>query len=109
MKTAIYIEDAIIQIVLTPQNKFEKDIVTELSKEKTSIKVFEGSFYDCRGGWIRQEEYAKNHKPNFKNSLIIRIDKEEPISEQEIKSNLKIVQVSDAIFPDRSSATMVKL
>jgi hypothetical protein len=58
MKTAIYIEDGVVQLVLTPETEFEKNSLTSFEKKPLSAKIFSGSFYDCRGGWTRQEDYA---------------------------------------------------
>ena len=60
MKTAIYIEDGIMQLVLTPENDFEKDALSSFNDKETTSEIFSGSFYDCRGGWIRQNSY---HSP----------------------------------------------
>lgn len=60
MKTAIYIEDGIVQLVITPETDFEKNSLSSFSEDgEVDAKIFEGSFYDCRGGWVRQ----KNHYP----------------------------------------------
>jgi len=78
MKTAIYIEDGIVQLVLTPQNKWEKDAVKSF-EGKLSVQTFAGSFYDCRGGWIRQnavhpQPMSINQKDDC--SIILRVEKE---------------------------------
>ena len=52
MKTAIYIEDGRQQLVLTPENKFEQNILG-LMEHSLGDQVYRGSFYDCKGGWIR--------------------------------------------------------
>ncbi len=57
MKTSIYIEDGIVQLVLTPENKFEHEAVWQFKAMKLRAQVFEGSFYDCRGGWVRQKNF----------------------------------------------------
>lgn len=54
MKTAIYIEDGIVQLVITPETDFEKSALRSFENKPMDAKVFAGSFYDCRGGWIRQ-------------------------------------------------------
>jgi hypothetical protein len=54
MKTAIYIEDGVVQLVITPENDFEKAALRSFEDKPMDAKVFAGSFYDCRGGWIRQ-------------------------------------------------------
>jgi hypothetical protein len=57
MKTAIYVEDGIIQLVLTPESDFEKNALTTFRNKPLDAKLFDGSFYDCRGGWIRQTNF----------------------------------------------------
>lgn len=60
MKTAIYIEDGVVQLVITPETEFEKNAMTTLMDTDIDAQIFSGSFYDCRGGWVRQ----KSHYPN---------------------------------------------
>lgn len=77
MKTAVYIEDGVTQVVITPENDFEKSVISTLHDEPET-KVMFGQFYGCQGGWIRHE-----NKPNpglltssrRDRSLIIRCDK----------------------------------
>ena len=57
MKTAIYIEDGVVQLVITPETKFEKNALSSFEDKELETKIFSGSFYDCRGGWIRQKGY----------------------------------------------------
>lgn len=57
MKTAIYIEDGVVQLVITPETEFEKNALTTFREKPLDAKLFPGSFYDCRGGWIRQSAY----------------------------------------------------
>jgi hypothetical protein len=64
MKTSIYIEDGVTQIVLTPEDKFERKIIDEFNFDKSTTKMFKGSFKECQGGWSRLY-------PN-ENSLIIK-------------------------------------
>lgn len=52
MKTAIYLEDDRLQVVLTPENKFEKSILEAIGDHE-SVKILRGSFYACQGGWTR--------------------------------------------------------
>ena len=56
MKTAIYIEDRIVQLVVTPESEFEKNALTSFENKPLEVKIFSGTFYDCRGGWTRQTE-----------------------------------------------------
>jgi len=77
MKTAIYIEDGDVQLVITPENDFEKNALKSFGDEITA-SIFRGSFYDCRGGWVRQSSYhhastAFGSEPTEDESLIIRV------------------------------------
>lgn len=54
MKIALYIADGVEQIVLTPEGKTEKDILGKLHDGSRSLSIKRGSFYECRGGWVRQ-------------------------------------------------------
>jgi hypothetical protein len=56
MKTAIYIEDGVVQLVLTPQNEFEKDALGSFHERKLDleVRILSGSFYDYQGGYTRQ-------------------------------------------------------
>jgi hypothetical protein len=58
MKTAIYIEDGTVQLVLTPESEFEKSALSKFEKNPLEAKIFAGSFYDCRGGWVRQASHT---------------------------------------------------
>jgi hypothetical protein len=75
MKTAIYIEDGVVQLVITPETKFEKNSMMEFHDKILQVKFFSGSFYDCRGGWVRQTNYYPQVFSNDKDdqSLILRI------------------------------------
>ncbi|HRZ18351.1 MAG TPA: hypothetical protein P5141_12370 [Candidatus Hydrogenedentes bacterium] len=57
MKTAIYIEDGTVQLVITPESDFEKDAMRTFGEGPVRAQMFRGTFYDCRGGWVRQSEY----------------------------------------------------
>ncbi len=53
MKIAIYIEDGLEQIVLTPQSKTEESLLGRLHDQSREFELKRGSFYECRGGWTR--------------------------------------------------------
>ncbi len=53
MKIALYIEDGVEQIVLTPGSKSEQAICDRFHDEQWSLQIERGSFYGCRGGWMR--------------------------------------------------------
>ena len=82
MKTAIYIEDGVTQLVLTPETEYEKGIVNGFGDKLSRVKVFEGQFYDCRGGWVRQSAYYPDRVSygswdRADSSLIMRLDSSE--------------------------------
>ena len=54
MKIALYIEDGLEQIVLTPESKVEKDILAKLHDGTRNLHIARNSFYYTRGGFIRQ-------------------------------------------------------
>jgi hypothetical protein len=54
VKIALYIEDGLEQIVLTPETDIEKGILKKLDDDGRTFSIRHGSFYKCRGGWMRQ-------------------------------------------------------
>lgn len=72
MKTAVYIEDGVVQLVLTPENDFEKNALRSFEDKPLDTRIFVGAFYDCRGGWTRQTEYVLR---NCERSLILRTER----------------------------------
>jgi len=81
MKTAIYIEDGVLQLVLTPEGDFEKNAIKLFEDKRTKVKVFSGSFYDCRGGWVRQSQHYASTPfgDNQERSMIIKLETENGI------------------------------
>lgn len=78
MKTAIYIEDGVVQLVITPQSDFEKNALTTIQDSPLKAEVFSGTFYDCRGGWVRQSGYfdksmLSHSADNNDKSIILRV------------------------------------
>ena len=98
MKTAIYVEDGIVQLVLTPKSKFEKDALKPFMGEDLTVKTFVGSFYDCRGGWIRQEEF--NYGEQNDRSIMIRINEKKEETKPDSKSKFIVKDISDVTLPD---------
>ena len=86
MKTAIYIEDGVVQLVITPETEFEKNALTTFRDKPLDAKLYAGSFYDCRGGWIMQTAYHDkrgfydNYNDNHRDSSLILTarEKKEP-------------------------------
>ncbi len=79
MKTAIYIEDGVAQLVITPETEYEKANIGLFEEGAVSAKIIFGSFYDCRGGWVRQSAW-RPHENTWQHdgrdkSLIIKIEK----------------------------------
>jgi hypothetical protein len=81
VKTAIYIEDGVVQLIITPESEFEKNALRSFEGKEASAKVFSGSFYDCRGGWVRQSRHDPNVYGNTwdsnDRSLILRMETKE--------------------------------
>ena len=91
-KTAIYIEDGIVQLVITPESEFGKKAISTFTNKPMQAKLFEGSFYDCRGGWVRQNNYPTralygNDWDNKDKSLILVSREETTQTTSENNSN----------------------
>jgi hypothetical protein len=56
VKIALYIEDGLEQIVLTPETDTEKGILGKLRDKDRQMSIYRGAFYDCNGGWKRWEK-----------------------------------------------------
>lgn len=56
MKIALYIEDGLEQIVLTPESDTERGIIGKLHDGSRELTIKQGSFYECQGGWVRQSK-----------------------------------------------------
>lgn len=57
MKAAIYIEDGLVQLVITPETEFEHNCLSTFRDKPLAAKLHSGSLYDCRGGWVMQKAY----------------------------------------------------
>ena len=73
MKTAIYIQDGDVQLVLSPENEWEKNALKSFG-DNMDVTVMRGSFYACAGGWYRHTPYYGNDSED--RSLIIRVKAE---------------------------------
>jgi hypothetical protein len=81
VKTAIYIQDGDVQLVITPENQWEKNALNSFG-DKVDATVMRGSFYACAGGWIRQTSCygdSINDRPGTDEdrSLILRAKKDQ--------------------------------
>ena len=71
MKSAIYINEGTTQLVLTPDNEWEKNCL-KMIKDGGDVSTYYGEFYECQGGWYRQPSLGVSRSEQ---SLIFRIDK----------------------------------
>lgn len=55
MKIALYIDDRLEQIVLTPQTDAEKNILARLSEEGRDLTISRGEFYANQAGYVRHQ------------------------------------------------------
>ena len=67
MKTAIYIEDGVVQLVITPESEFERSAMKSFDSGNHISEFYHGAFYDCQGGWTRHTRSSSAER-----SLIIR-------------------------------------
>lgn len=79
MRTAIYVENGVTQVVLTPETDWEKTALETVGNGAAAVRVFTGTFYDCRGGWTRQSDYYPElygcGTASGDKSLILRVEK----------------------------------
>ena len=76
MKIALYIEDGLEQIVLTPESETETGILGKIHDGSRELSIKKGSFYHTRGGWQRYQPYHEYHvfggtKPDGDESTMI--------------------------------------
>jgi hypothetical protein len=60
MKIALFIEDGLEQIVLTPESETERGIVGKLHDGSRELSIRRGKFYECKGGWVTQGYLASS-------------------------------------------------
>ncbi len=60
MKIALYIEDGLEQIVLTPESDTEKSLLEKLQDGSRELSIRTGSFWEVRGGYIRHEPHWRS-------------------------------------------------
>lgn len=75
MRTAIFIKDAQLQVVLTPETDEEKAVLN-LVEKKERIEFYRGSFFKCQGGWTRfavasYDQFGSHEERKDDDSLII--------------------------------------
>lgn len=67
MKTAVYLSENTTQLVIHPENEWERSIL-KMVHQSLPEKTYWGEFYECQGGWVRHSS-----SPGGDSSLIIRI------------------------------------
>lgn len=72
MKTAIFIKETRQQIVLTPENKWEKNICKTLSEKSKNVSMYFAQFNDVQGGWTMFEN--SGYRGEDEDSLMIVLD-----------------------------------
>lgn len=76
--TAIYIQDGITQLVLTPGTKLDQQVLDELQDNITRVRVHRGEFYASYHGYIREkgdDGYTWYGDRQSEKSLIFVLDK----------------------------------
>lgn len=75
LKIALYIEDGLEQIVLTPESETEKGILDKVHDGSRNLSIKRGEFYGCRGGWVRQKKQYHSpygsDEPNDESTMIV--------------------------------------
>ena len=83
MKIALYMEDGLEQIVLTPENETEEGILGKVHDDSREMSIKRGEFYGCQGGWTRwKKKYTQSpyysDEPNDESTIIVLRRKTEP-------------------------------
>ena len=76
MKTAVYIEDGRMQLVLTPDGEYEQRVVSMLAERSAEVRIITGQFYGCQGQYTRQSSdfNGMTLNPRAERSLLIILD-----------------------------------
>lgn len=72
MKIALYIEDGLEQIVLTPESPTEQAILGKLHDGSRRLDIKRGEFYECRGGWVRHGLMVGKSEPDASTMIVLR-------------------------------------
>lgn len=77
MKIALYIEDGLEQIVLTPESETEKGILGKIHDGSRQMELRRGSFFKCQGGWVRYSQpwrgtYDRADKDDESTLIVLR-------------------------------------
>jgi hypothetical protein len=65
MKIALYIEDGLEQVVLTPESETERSILNKIHDRSRELQIKRGAFYGCMGGWKRWKRWKQSYTGPF--------------------------------------------
>lgn len=51
MKVALYIEDGMMQLALSPQNEWEKNVLRNITEHAKNVTIHRAEFYRTGGGY----------------------------------------------------------
>lgn len=77
MKTAIFINEGVQQVILTPENKWEDNILNSIKSQENSVEFKMGEFYECQGGYTRFVEEFQTELCHTPKDLILVIRKKD--------------------------------
>lgn len=66
MKISVLIEENIQQVILKPENDYEKRILKSMEKKDNDVSFKSGEFYQCQGGYI-----THHSRPNTEDLMIV--------------------------------------
>lgn len=71
MKIAFYMQDGLEQLVFTPESDTEKAMLGKLHDGTRELSVLKGSFYECRGGWVRHVYDDYGHQSDDQSTMLV--------------------------------------
>lgn len=76
MRIALYIEDGLEQLVMTPESETEKGILGKMHDGSREMSLKRGSFYACQGGWTRhspvyQDVYGGSSSRDDESTIVV--------------------------------------
>lgn len=76
MKSSIYIDQGTTQIVLTPENEWERHALKMIAGSSgQESQTYWGNFFECEGGWYRHTTHPYCTEVRKDDSLMFRINK----------------------------------
>ena len=92
MKVAFYMEDGLEQIVFTPVNESEQNMLNRMHDENRTVEIKRGSFYDTQGGWKRHgvyygtSDYGAASDYDDKSTMVVLRPKPPTLAEEQLKN-----------------------